>query len=240
MKPHVICHMGCSLDGRTLLSRWSPRVAGAAVFEQLHERLAGDAWLIGRVTGSEYAKRDAYPNQTQEKFPREPWLAQRRAGVWGIVLDAHGRIAWGRSDIGGDPIVVVLTEGVADAHLAGLRSETVSYLFAGREQLDVRLLLELLHRELGIQRLLIEGGGTTNGAFLHAGLLDEISLIVFPAVDGTHGAPSVFEPLGREAGSAAPLESLTLKASEVLQGGAVWLRYDVRNRASPGATPQAC
>jgi hypothetical protein len=26
--------------------------------------------------------------------------------------------AWGRSDIGGDPIVVVLSEAVSDAHLA--------------------------------------------------------------------------------------------------------------------------
>jgi hypothetical protein len=35
------------------------------------------------------------------------------------VLD--GRIGWGRSDIGGDPIVVLLSEAVSDAHLAGLR-----------------------------------------------------------------------------------------------------------------------
>ena len=28
------------------------------------------------------------------------------AKAYGVVLDSHGKIGWGRSDIGGDPIVV--------------------------------------------------------------------------------------------------------------------------------------
>ena len=73
MKPHVICHMGVSLDGRTLRGRWRPKGAVAnGVFERLHEELRGDAWLIGRVTGQEFAKGQAYPAHTHETFPREP------------------------------------------------------------------------------------------------------------------------------------------------------------------------
>jgi riboflavin biosynthesis pyrimidine reductase len=230
MKPHVICHMGCSVDGRTLLSRWNPRIAGAAVFERLHEQLAGDAWLIGRGTGQEYAKRDAYPVQPSGPLPREPWIRQRDARAYGIVLDAHGRIAWGRADIGGDPIVAVLTEGVPDTHLAALRAEGISYLFAGREAIELPLVLELLNKELGVKRLLVEGGGTTCGSFLRAGLIDELSLIIFPAVDGTKGAPIVFDAPEGEAAAAPPVESMTLQSSEVLEGGAVWLRYQLRNR----------
>ena len=73
-----------------------------------------------------------------------------------MALDAHGKIAWGRSDIGGDPIVVVLTETVSDAHLAGLRGEGVSYFFAGKSKLDLALILDILNRELGVKRLLLE------------------------------------------------------------------------------------
>jgi riboflavin biosynthesis pyrimidine reductase len=124
MKPQVACLMACSVDGRTLHNRWRPKGAGAALFEQ--------AWLVGRVTGQEFAKGKPYPTATQETFPREPWFASRNAKAYGVVLDAQGKISWGRSDIGGDPIVVVLTEAVSDAHLAGLRSEGVSYLFAGK------------------------------------------------------------------------------------------------------------
>jgi riboflavin biosynthesis pyrimidine reductase len=54
MKPHVICLMASSVDGRTLHSRWRPQ-GGAALFEQVHDELAGDAWLVGRVTGQEFS-----------------------------------------------------------------------------------------------------------------------------------------------------------------------------------------
>jgi riboflavin biosynthesis pyrimidine reductase len=234
MKPYVICHMNSSVDGRILGSRWRPaenRMAG--LFERIHEELGGGSWLIGRVTGSEYAKGEAYPNHTDQTYPREPWFAQRfplgDAKAYGIALDAQGKIAWGRSDIGGDPVVAVLTEQVPDAHLAGLRQDGVSYIFAGERELDLGLALEILHRELGIERLLLEGGGGSNGAFLRAGLIDEISLAICPAVDGARGAPSVFDSGDRDADVPAPVTSMTLASTEVLDGGAVWLRYRLQN-----------
>jgi riboflavin biosynthesis pyrimidine reductase len=230
MKPYVICHMNSSVDGRIWHSRWRPaanRMAG--LFERIHEQLGNGSWLIGRVTGSEYAKADSYPDHTGQTFPREPWLARRDAAAYGIALDARGKIAWGRSDIGGDPIVAVLTERVSDAHLAGLRQDGVSYIFAGREALDLALALEILNRELGIERLLIEGGGKSNGSFLRAGLIDEISLAICPAVDGARGGPHVFDSEDEDADARAPIRAMTLTSSEVLEGGAVWLRYRLQN-----------
>jgi riboflavin biosynthesis pyrimidine reductase len=229
MKPYVICHMVASVDGRILTSRWRPEdPERRRHFEPLHDRLGVDAWLVGRVTGQEYAKRDAYPDHTDQRHPRTSWFARRDAAAYGIVLDGHGKIAWGRNDIGGDPIVVVLTETVSDAHLAGLREDGVSYIFAGERTLNLGRALDILNSELGIKRLEVNGGGMTNGAFLRAGLVDEISLAIFPAVDGTKGAPCVFDG-GEETGAAAPLRGMTLESSEVIEGGAVWLRYRVQN-----------
>lgn len=229
MKPYVICHMVASIDGRTLTSRWQPKdTERRRLFEPLHDRLGVDAWLVGRVTGQEYAKREAYPPQAGQRYSRRAWFARRDAAAYGIVLDAHGKIAWGRADIGGDPIVTVLTAQVSDAHLAGLREDGISYIFAGPQTLDLALALETLNRELGIKRLEVNGGGVTNGEFLRAGLVDEISVAIFPAVDGRQGAPCVFDSRDGEAGAAAPLRSITLASSEVLEGGAVWLRYRVR------------
>jgi riboflavin biosynthesis pyrimidine reductase len=229
MKPHVICLMACSVDGRTLPSRWRPKRAAGDQFERVHDELGGDAWLIGRVTGQEFAKGKAYPVSTKETFPREPWFAQRDAKAYGVVLDTRGKIAWNRSDIGGDPIVVVLSETVSDAHLAGLRSEGVSYFFAGKSELDLALTLEILNRELGVCRLLLEGGGGANGAFLRAGLVDELYLIVSPAVDGAKGAPNVFDSTEAEADHRAPVTAMTLESSQAMEGGAMLLRYRIEN-----------
>ena len=230
MKPYVICHMNASVDGRILGSRWRPagnRMAG--LFERLHEQLGNGSWLIGRVTGSEYARAQSYPDHTGQPFPRAPWFARRDAAAYGIVIDAQGKIAWGRSEIGGDPIVAVLTEQVRDAHLAGLRRDGVSYVFAGERELDLALALEVLNRELGLERLLLEGGGGSNGSFLRAGLIDEISLAICPAVDGAKGAPSIFDSGDKDAGIMAPIGAMTLINCEVLEGGAVWLRYRLQN-----------
>jgi riboflavin biosynthesis pyrimidine reductase len=234
MKPYVICHMNTSVDGRIWHSRWAPQGnRNAGLFERIHVELGNGSWLIGRVTGSEYSKAEAYPTDTTEKFPREPWFAQPPspgdARAYGIALDARGRIAWGRSDIGGDPIVAVLTERVSDAHLAGLRRDRVSYIFAGKDELDLALALDILNRELGIERLLIEGGGKSNGSFLRAGLIDEISLAICPAIDGARGGPHVFDSSDEVTGPSAPIEAMTLDSCEMLEGGAVWLRYRLKN-----------
>jgi riboflavin biosynthesis pyrimidine reductase len=123
----------------------------------------------------------------------------------------------------------VLTERVSDAHLAGLRQDGVSYIFAGEQGLDLGLALEILNRELGLERLLLEGGGGSNGAFLRAGLIDEISLAICPAIDGAKGAPSIFDSSEEDSGTPAPIRSMTLASTEVLEGGAVWLRYRLQN-----------
>jgi riboflavin biosynthesis pyrimidine reductase len=170
------------------------------------------------VTGQEFTNSEAYPDHTNQTYPRKPWFERHDADAYGVVLDAHGRIAWGRSDIGGDPIVAALTEQVSDAHLAGLRKDGVSYIFAGEQDLDLGLALEIRNRELGIKRVLVEGGGGANGAPLRAGLIDEISLVIYPAVDGAKGAPSVFDSSDEDARTPAPVRSMTLETSHVLEG----------------------
>ncbi len=67
MKPHVICLMAASVDGRTLPSRWRPQGAAGGLFEKVHDELKGDAWLVGRVTGAEFARASRTP-QRQRSF----------------------------------------------------------------------------------------------------------------------------------------------------------------------------
>ncbi|MSP76971.1 MAG: 2-hydroxy-3-oxopropionate reductase [Rhodospirillaceae bacterium] len=235
MKPYVMCHMVSSIDGKTWGSRWRPKgnvIPG--LFERLHDQLVGQlgggSWLCGRVTAQEFAKGTQYPPSNQV-FPREAWFARREAKAWGIFLDAKGKAVWARKDIGGDPILVILTEAVSDTHLAGLRADGVSYIFAGASEIDLAAALETLNRELGIKSILLEGGGGANGALLRAGLVDEISLVVSPVVDGSTGAPSVFNSGDVDLGP-SPIERMTLASHEVLEGGALWLRYKLSSAAS--------
>ena len=86
-----------------------------------------------------------------------------------------------------------------------------------------------------MKRLLLEGGGGANGAFLRAGLVDELNLILCPAIDGAKGAPSVFDSTDVETNLRAPLIAMTLESSRALEGGAMLLRYRILNTDSKAA-----
>jgi riboflavin biosynthesis pyrimidine reductase len=224
------------LDGRIIPSRWRPNGAHSAdLYDRLHNEIGCDAWIVGLVTGQEFAKRDHYPAAASEQLPRTSWIAKRDAAAYAVVLDALGKIAWGRSDVGGDPIVVVLTEHVPDAHLATLRADGVSYIFAGTTEIGLIAALDTLNRELGIAKLLLEGGGVVNGSFLRSGLIDEISLLIVPAIDGASGAPALFDSINPSDGT-PPINTLSLDSCELLEGGKVWLRYCMKATSAAQTT----
>lgn len=226
-RPHIICHMASSLDGRILSSRWRPLGARSHdQYEALHRELGGGSWLVGRVTGEEFAKGEAYPAVTDRALPRESWIRSADETAYAVVLDTHGKIAWRRADIDGDPIVVLLLETVSDAHLAGLREDGVSYIFIGAEAPDLSLGMSLLRERLGIEHLLLEGGGHLNGSMLRAGLVDEVSLILTPVIDGRAGAPAVFDGREDDRIDAVPSRLERIEARP-LADDAVWVRYRV-------------
>lgn len=228
MKPRIICHMTTSLDGKILLNRWRPNdVVPAGMFERAYAQVGVKSWLVGRTTGMEYAKREAYDQIDSPPLPRTTWIADPGVKAYGVVLDGQGKIAWGCSQADGDPIVVVLTESVSDAHLYGLRKDGVSYIFAGTNRIDLKRALEVLNTELGINDLLLQGGGSTNGSFLDAGLIDEISLMISPAIDGSDSSASLFDSSENSVLSAAKLQRLELKEANTLEKDWVWLRYEV-------------
>jgi riboflavin biosynthesis pyrimidine reductase len=232
MKPHVICHMEISLDGRIHPSRWTESPDGnpkrwGSVYEKVHETLKGDAWLVGRVTMAEMSKGTPHPPAGEGPFEvaRPHHFANRDASSYAITFDRSGKLHFNKPDIGGDHVVVLLGPNVPDSHLAELAGDGVSYVISDDAAMPVRPLLELLGRELGIKRLLVEGGGNVNGSLMAAGVVDEISLLVMPAIDGALGITGVFEV--PEASGLAGKVRVRFTSCDALEHGVVHLRYGV-------------
>src|SRR5205814_5392989 len=101
-----------------------------------------------------------------------------------IGADAKGALRFQRPNVEGDHVVLLVSERVGNDYLAHVRGAGVSYLFCGKRDVDVTVALDKIRGVLGIRRLMLEGGGTFNGAVLHGGLVDEISQVVVPVVDG--------------------------------------------------------
>ena len=228
VRPHVVCHMMVSLDGRIHPSRWTASPDGARgdwskIYEEVHEALEGDAWLVGRVTMAEMSRAEPHPPAAPFDAARPHFFAARDATSYAVAVDRSGKLHFDRPEIGGDHVVVLLGADVPDSHLAELAADGVSYVVAEDEGMDVGAMLAVLGRELGIRRLLLEGGGQVNGSLLAEGLVDEISLLVAPAVDGGVGVAGVFDAGAGLAGKAR----LSLISAETLRHGVVHLRYAV-------------
>jgi riboflavin biosynthesis pyrimidine reductase len=112
---------------------------------------------------------------------------------------------------------------VPDSHLAELAADGVSYIVSAGTELDIPSLLDMLAREFGIENLVVEGGAKTNGAFLAANVVDELRVLVAPALDGAEQVQGIVDYRNGLAG----VVRLQLKSAEVLGHGVVQLAYAV-------------
>ncbi|MFO1143049.1 MAG: dihydrofolate reductase family protein [Amaricoccus sp.] len=241
MRPYIICHMVTSIDGRLHPSRFTAAAAGISAetlshhYEEVAERFGAEGWIVGRKTASELASGSARAMPDAAVLPREPHVADRGGRSLAIAIDPSGRVHYGRDNIGGDHVVAVLGEQVPDAYLAELREDGVSYIFAGPKGDDLPAATAQLAGVFGVRKLLLEGGGIINGAFLRHRLIDEFSTLIHPAVDGVAGSPSIVDYRGAEGERPGSGQALRLIGCETLEGGMVWLRHAVEDAPDAAA-----
>jgi 2,5-diamino-6-(ribosylamino)-4(3H)-pyrimidinone 5'-phosphate reductase len=232
MKPYVICHMMPSLDGRLRTERWDISPGGDNEYDRTANSYRPDAWLVGRVTMEEFAngRWHAPKRRAGEKIGRQDFVAPKLGQRFAVALDSAGKLAWKESTTEGDSVIVCLSESVPNAYLAYLRERGVSYLFAAKRagELNLRTVVTKLRAKWDIRRLLVEGGGKTTGAFLAAGLVDEISLLLTPVADGRMDEPSLFDTVGHRGPKA--LTKVRIKSVRPVRAGMWWLKALPLNR----------
>ena len=229
-RPKIICHILQSVDGNIdgdffTLPELSPAYRA---FSRIREEYACDAVISGATTAAEIYRGRFVDNlpTSFERWPCTDWKA-RQADRYAVVIDGTGSVRWesGSVERRGEKlhVIVVLQENASDAYISHLRKAGVSYIFAGKDSLDLPLAARKLKELFGIQSMLLSGGGVVDWSFLQAGLIDEISLVVPPVIDGGVRLPSAFDdsPL---AVCHTPV-ALHLTDVQRLEGDALWLRY---------------
>ena len=219
--------MMTSLDGRILTDGWPLAPEGRKQYEEVHASYESDGWLCGRVTMEQHFAQATRPESEVKRehtgAPREDFIAPGKHESYAFALDEHGKLAWDSSDIEGDHVVAILSERVSDDYLAFLRDKGVSYLLCGARDVDLALMLEKIAARCGVRTLMLEGGGKINGSLIRAGLIDEVSVIVSPVVDGRMGTPALFDVEGEN----VKPHRLALDSVERRADDTIWLRYRV-------------
>jgi 2,5-diamino-6-(ribosylamino)-4(3H)-pyrimidinone 5'-phosphate reductase len=89
------------------------------------------------------------------------------------------------------PTLIAVSERARPERVAAIRERGVHVVNAGKEEIDLPLLMQILRRDFGVKNLMIEGGPTLNWHMLRDRLVDEIRLIHLPFIVGGSDTPSL-------------------------------------------------
>lgn len=236
-RPYIVCHMMTALDGKITGPFMEDPAVGPVSdeYERTNESYHPQAWLCGRVTTDEnftfYAKPEL--DENAPPVPEGDYVAVKGAPMHYVSVDASGRIGWKSNtlhyaDRPAAHVIELLTEKATNAYKDFLRKKKISYIVAGKDQLDCALAVQKLKSLFGIETLMVSGGGFINWSFLTAGLIDELSLLIAPVADGDNKSVTLFEK--SDFLPACNSVSFALKSVDKLAGDGIWLRYTVKAR----------
>lgn len=234
LRPEVICHIMTSVDGRLLPSKWSKPYVGYDAqkigyqYSYAGELNRTDAVMMGTATVKEFFPEHFDGCGCHKAFPDQirTFVGDVSDDGLFVALVPEGDVRFTTNRFRGMCIVVVVSEQVSADYLEFLERMDISYVFAGKEGTDMTVALDALRHDFGIHRLSLQGGGIINGSMLQLHLVDELSIVVYPGVDGVKGEPSIIDYVGKEA---LPADSLSLELIDckAMNEGCVWLRYKV-------------
>ena len=226
MKPFVFINVAVTADGKMdTYERRGAAISSAADKARVDRlRAESDAVMVGGRT-----LLDEDPKLTVKS---EALRAERVArGLTpnpikvGIVTKAEIKPDSDFLNFGEARIVIFTTNQTSSIKIELLRSRGVDVFVHENPRVDLAKALETLH-ELGVKRLMVEGGGTLNFELLRLGLVDELSVYVAPMIFGGESAPTAAAGMGLARGEAIPLK---LIHSEVCDDeGGVLLHYSLK------------
>ena len=195
------------------------------VYAALGRELNTDAWMFGKNTlRAVFPYKWGVNGHTVQPDSPSVFVGERCSRRMFIIADPEADIYFTSPVIRGDNILVILGRNATEEYLAHLRELRISYVIVS-DATRLREGLETVGRAFGIRCISVQGGGILNGALLAERLIDELSLVVYPGIDGLSGVPSIFEYVGGRTEHPAKGQRLQLLSASQREHGVMWMRY---------------
>lgn len=224
-RPFVFINVAMTADGKIDTSE---RKGSAISSKQDKERVdmlraAADAVLVGGKTLLE-----ELPKLTvKSEALREGRIRQGRPPnpiKVGVVTAADIPIDSDFVKAGDARVVIFTTHRTSKEQLEHLRTHGVEVFVDDAPRVDLVKMMSTL-KEIGVGRLMVEGGGTMNFELLRLGLVDELTLYIAPMIFGGANAPTLADGLGVPRDAAIEMH---LQNIQQWDDGGVVLKYKIR------------
>lgn len=219
-KPFVFINAAMSVDGKiSTVERRQVRISNDADLRRVDGLRAGvDAVLVGMTT---VVGDDPKLTVKSEKLRKERIRQGKPKNPMKVTV---GKIDNMKIDSDfldyGDAEVVIFTTERSDPQKIDELKEKARIFIAGKKRVDLRYVMRTL-REMGVERVMVEGGGTINYELIKERLVDEIYVAIAPKIFGGDSAPTLVDGGGFREDGAVGLEFTDIEKL----GDVVILRY---------------
>lgn len=192
-RPYVIINSAMSIDGKISSICSDSRLSSKHDLVRVHRlRSTVDAVMVGinTVLIDDPMLNVRYVGGKERGRGRDPAR---------VVVDSHARISLSSKMIStcrSIPTIVAVSEKASAESIGRLRGMGATVIIAGRDRVDLRILLQRLMKDMGIERVLVEGGGELNWSLMKEGLVDELMVTIVPVVLGGRVAKTLVEGEG--------------------------------------------
>lgn len=225
-KPYIVCYMMTSVDGRIDCDMVG-QLAGVEDYYPLLDELGLQSAVSGKTTAQlELAEPGTFQPENDVPFGAE--ITSKKADSsngYTIVVDTKGTLLWKHDSQYERPHILITSKQVSRDYLAYLDAQNISYIVTGDTKIDLAAACKVLKETFGIERLGVVGGPAINTAFLDAGLLDEVIVLIGAGIDGRASFPPVFHRPDDGRREPTPLKLVEAKAYD---SGAVFIRYKTK------------
>src|SRR5690625_2148553 len=236
-KPYVIIHTHTAIDGNIDVMDLREFEEASRQYQELSldpekQQFEIQGYLNGKTSTEDNITFYKKPvlNENADLVPEGDYIADADAPMYYLSIDPRGELAFEENTFGygGVPahFIEVLTEQASNAYKDFLRKKKISYIIAGKNQIDYSVMLDKFYNLFQIKRMMVGGGGTINWSFIQNGLVDEVSVILAPIANADPEGNRFFvakEPYSKIKATAFQLESV-----KELEHGTLWIRYLVK------------
>ena len=228
--PEIHLIIATSIDGKVagkfLFSSENQKPVGE--YFKVYNEINPDGYIIGKTSLELYHSKGYKPDLTPFKNVKIDYIdniaTKPEYKLFNIVLDRKGVIAWKKpvtfesmEGFNGAHVIEVLTENAPKEFVAYCKSIGISYIFAGKNDIDLRVVLKKLKEKFGIKKIAVCGGSLINGGFYNENLFDQLDIIMTPIVGEKEGLPLF--------GGAKEFRLYKFEGAKNYDHGVVYLKY---------------